>query len=216
MIFSTGTPIFSARSCLRGFLVREELVQRRVEEADGGREALEGLEDAGEVALLVGQQLGEGGFAVFDVVGEDHLAHGVDAVAFEEHVLGAGEADAGGAERDGVLGLLRGVGIGADLRGLVTLRAPVHQRGMNFLNFSRLLAVERLRRRAAGDDLGGGGLELAGIDVAAGAVDGEEVAFLEGLAVGRDGLGCRSRSAARRRRRRRLCPSGGRRAPRAS
>ena len=45
---------------LRGVLVREELVQRRVEEADGGREAFEGLEDAGEVALLVGQELGQG------------------------------------------------------------------------------------------------------------------------------------------------------------
>ena len=39
--------------------------------------------------LLVGQQLGERLLAVVDVVGEDHLAHGVDAVAFEEHVLGA-------------------------------------------------------------------------------------------------------------------------------
>ena len=37
---------------LRGVLVGEELVQRRVEEADGGREALQRLEDADEVALL--------------------------------------------------------------------------------------------------------------------------------------------------------------------
>ncbi len=48
------------------------------------------------------------------VVGEDHLAHGVDAVALEEHVFGAGEADAGGAEGEGVFGLLRSVGVGAD------------------------------------------------------------------------------------------------------
>ena len=69
--------------------MREELVQRRVEEADGGREAFERLEDADEVFLLVGQQLGERLLPVLDVVGENHLAHGVDAVAFEEHVLGA-------------------------------------------------------------------------------------------------------------------------------
>ena len=93
---------------LRGVLVREELVQRRVEEADGGREAFQRLEDADEVALLVRQQLGERGFAGLDVVGEDHLAHGVNAVAFEEHVLGAREADAGGAERHGVFGLAPG------------------------------------------------------------------------------------------------------------
>ena len=116
MIFSTGTPIFFARSSCCALVVRQELVQRRIEEADGGREALERLEDAGEVLALIGQQLGQRGLAVVDVVGEDHLAHRVDAVAFEEHVLGAGEADAGGAERDGVLGLLRRVGVGADLR----------------------------------------------------------------------------------------------------
>lgn len=47
---------------LRGFLVREELVQWRVEEADGGREACQGLEDADEVALLARQELGEAFF----------------------------------------------------------------------------------------------------------------------------------------------------------
>jgi hypothetical protein len=35
--------------------------------------------------------------------------------AFEEHVFGAAQADAGGAERDGVGGLFGGIGIGADL-----------------------------------------------------------------------------------------------------
>jgi hypothetical protein len=78
-----------------------EFVQRRVEEADGGRVAFEGLEDADEVFLLVRQQLGERGFAGLDVVGEDHLAHGVNAIALEEQVLDAGQPDALGAERDG-------------------------------------------------------------------------------------------------------------------
>jgi hypothetical protein len=58
------------------------------------------LEDADEVALLVGQELRERFLPVLDVVGEDHLAHGVNAVALEEHVLGAAQADARGAERD--------------------------------------------------------------------------------------------------------------------
>ena len=93
-IFSAVMPIFCASSCLRGVVVRQEFVQRRIEEANRRREALERLEDADEILALIRQELGERGFAVFGVVGEDHLAHGVDAVAFEEHVLGAAEADA--------------------------------------------------------------------------------------------------------------------------
>jgi hypothetical protein len=41
-------------------VMRHELVQGRVEEADRGGQAVEGLEDAGEVLALVGQELGEG------------------------------------------------------------------------------------------------------------------------------------------------------------
>jgi len=48
--------------------------------------------------------------------GEDHPAAGGGAGAVEEHVLGAGEADALGAERHGLGGLLRVVGVGADLQ----------------------------------------------------------------------------------------------------
>jgi len=80
-------------------------VERGIQEADGHRVALEGAEDAGEIIPLVGEDLGEGDLAGLDGLGEDHLAHGVDAVAFEEHVLGAAEADAAGAERDRVFGL---------------------------------------------------------------------------------------------------------------
>ncbi len=83
---------------LAGFIVRQELVQRRVQEADGRRAAIQGLEDADEVLALERQQLGQGLFAAGDVIGQDHLAHRDDAVAFEEHVLGAGQADALGAE----------------------------------------------------------------------------------------------------------------------
>jgi hypothetical protein len=94
--------------------VRQELVQRRIEEADGGREALQRLEDAEEVLALVRQELRQGGFCGPASVSARIISRiGVDAVALEEHVLGAGEADAVGAERDGLGGLLRGVGVGA-------------------------------------------------------------------------------------------------------
>ena len=85
---------------LRGAIVRQEFVQRRIEETDGGREALQLLEHADEIFALVGQEFRQRSFAVVGVVGEDHFAHGVDAIAFEEHVLRAAEADAGRAERD--------------------------------------------------------------------------------------------------------------------
>ena len=79
--------------------VRQELVQRRIQEANRRRIALQRPEDAGEVLALVRQQLGERRLPLLERLGEDHLAHRVDAVALEEHVLGAGEADADGAER---------------------------------------------------------------------------------------------------------------------
>ena len=43
----------------------------------------------------------------------------VDAIAFEEHVLGTAEADAFGTEGDGVGGLVGLVGVGADAQGAV-------------------------------------------------------------------------------------------------
>ena len=106
--------------------VRQELVERRVEEADRHREALQGAEDAGEVLALVGQQLGERGLSLLHRLGEDHLAHRVDAIPLEEHVLGAGQPDADGAERDRVLRLLRRIGVGPDAHAC-RLRAPLHQ-----------------------------------------------------------------------------------------
>ena len=42
----------------------KEFVQGRVQQANGARQALERLEDALEVALLVGKELGNGGHAV--------------------------------------------------------------------------------------------------------------------------------------------------------
>ena len=76
--------------------------------------------------LLVRQQFVDGLLAVLEIPGEDHLADGIDAVALEEHVLGAGEADAAGAEGDGVCDLLGSVGVGANLEPR-DLRAPVHE-----------------------------------------------------------------------------------------
>ena len=106
--------------------VGQELVEWWIQQADGGGHALEGGEDAGEVGALVGKEFGESGLAVAQFRGEDHFAHGVDAIAFEEHVFGPGQADAGGAEGEGDARLFWGVGIGAD-REAGCFGAPVHE-----------------------------------------------------------------------------------------
>ena len=94
----------------------EELVQRRIEGADGDGQRPHRLEEANEVGALHGQELLERGAAVLLGGGEDHGAHVLDAVFGEEHVLGAAEADAFGAEEQRLLGVARDVGVGADLQ----------------------------------------------------------------------------------------------------
>ena len=108
------------------FAPRQELVQRRIESADGDRESVHGAEDADEVGALHGQQLLQRGATVFLVAGENHGAHVRQAVFGEEHVLGAAESDAFGAERAGLQGVARNVGIGANTDAAERL-GPAHE-----------------------------------------------------------------------------------------
>ena len=91
----------------------------------------------------------------------------MDAVALEEHVLGAAEADAFGAEVAGPLGVGGRVGVGADLERAV-LVGPLHDRGEVAGEFGRL------------------GGDFAGHHFAGRAVDREDVLVGEGLAADRD------------------------------
>ena len=149
---------------LAGLVVGQEFVERRVEQADGDRQAVHRLEDADEVLLLIGLQRGEGLLPPFLVVGQDHLPHVDDPLALEEHVLGAAQADPLGAELAGLDGVGGRVGVGADLEGPGLVR-PRHQLG----------EVARDRRVD--------GRDLADHDVAGGAVDGHEIADLDDLAI---------------------------------
>ena len=94
--------------------LREELVERRIDRADGHRRSPHRLEDAVEVLALQRQQLVERLAAIALVVGEDHPLHDRDASFAEEHVLGTAQPDAPRAERVGDLRLIRQVGVGAD------------------------------------------------------------------------------------------------------
>ncbi len=71
-------------------------------------------------ARCIGRSFASARAAARLVVGEDHLAHRDDAVALEEHVLGAAEADALGAEAARGARVERRVGVGAHLHA----RAP--------------------------------------------------------------------------------------------
>ena len=77
--------------------------------------AVHRLEDSFEVAALHRQQLGQRAPPSGLVARDDHLAHRVDAVALEEHVLGATEPDALGAEAARDARIVRRVGVGAHL-----------------------------------------------------------------------------------------------------
>ena len=94
-------------------VLRNEFVQRRVEQADGDGIAVHHLEERFEVAALHRQQLGERHAAAGFVIGENHLAHGLDTGIFEKHVFRAAETDTLRTERECRPGVAGGVGVGA-------------------------------------------------------------------------------------------------------
>ena len=140
--------------------MRQELVQRRIEQPDRDRQPLHGLEQLDEIAALHRQELVERFAPRFLVVGEDHLAHRLDARLVKEHVLGAAEADAFGAELDRDAGVRRRIGIGAHAQ-RARLVGPSHQR------------AELARHRRFGHRHG------AGQHLPGRAVDGDGLAALE-------------------------------------
>ena len=145
-------------------------MQRRIEQPDGHRQAAHDLEQLDEIVALHRQQLRERGAALRLVVGQDHLAHRADAVLVEEHVLGAAEPDALGAEFHRHARVVRRVGVGAHAE-LARLVGPAHQRR----ELARQLRLDH--RHPAGQHLAGR------------AIDGDEIAGAERLAG--DGHGAR-------------------------
>ncbi|MPL94795.1 hypothetical protein SDC9_40953 [bioreactor metagenome] len=147
-------------------VVRQELMQRRVEEPDADRLARHDVEERDEVGALHRQQTLERDAPVVRRVGKDHLPHQRQAILVEEHVLGAGKADALGLEHARGAGILGSVGIRphADVAHVV---GPVQQRAE---------AVVERRLQHLGD---------ACQHLAIGAVNGNHVAFAEDPAAGR-------------------------------
>ena len=132
----------------------QELVQRRIEQPDRDRQPAHDREQIDEVGALHRQELLQRRAPARFVVGQDHLAHGDDAVALEKHMLGAAEADALGPEGPRRAGVARRVGVGANLESARRV-GPTHQgrelareRGLQHLD----LADEHLPGRAVERD----------------------------------------------------------------
>ena len=150
--------------------VGHELVQRRIEQANRHGQAVHRFEQALEVAPLDREQLGERLAASGLVVGEDHLADGLDAVAFEEHVLGTAQPDTLRSETEGRFRVARRVGVSADLQ-VCVLVGQFHQLGEVAAHFGVLRG------------------HLALVDDARRAVERNPVAFLVGLVAYGDRAG---------------------------
>ena len=138
-------------------------MERRIKEADGDRLAFEGLIELLEVALLIGKNLIKSFFSLFNSIGADHLAESSDSVSLEEHMLCTAKADALCAELNSLGCVARSICVGANLKGSVLI-SPAH-------DSAELACDGSVDSR---DD--------AVIDVTGGAVDGDEVALMEGLA----------------------------------
>ena len=133
-LFLVLAGVFESRHLDEQLLVaRQELVQRRIDQADDDRVAVaslgvaHGAEDALEVAALEWQQLIERLLAFREVRREDHALDDRQALLLHEHVLGAAEADALRAEGDGALRVARVVRVGPDAE-RARLVGPAEQR----------------------------------------------------------------------------------------
>ncbi len=154
--------------------VWQEFMKRRVQETDGDREPIHRFEDRLEIRSLHGQQLGERAASAGDITRYDHLAHGGDPVALEEHVLRAAEPDPLRPERSRDARVTRCVGIGSHPKPADCVRPFEHAReGLIEWRIGR-----PLRPGHDAHDFARDGWQRAAIDRATGAVDCQPISFL--------------------------------------
>ena len=164
--------------------VRQELVKRRIEKTDACRAAFKGAQDAIKVSALVRQQLGKRTLTTRRVLAENHLAHGINAVTFKEHVLGAAQTNTFRAERHGLADLLRSIGVGANTKSAIAIR-KVHDKlkvaSHTALGWLHGASHQHLLQLTVSS------VDLALDDFASGAVDGEEIALFQDLSIATQG-----------------------------
>ena len=142
-----------------------ELVQRRIEETDGYGVTAERLVQFFEVALLHRLDLRQSSLSLFHGIRADHFAERRDTVGLEEHMLGAAKADALRAEGSRLLRVCGGIRVGADSHCLIFVGK---------LHDPSEVAGRSIRRH---------GRDAFAVDVAGGAVEGNDVALFIYFAV---------------------------------
>ena len=106
--------------------VWQKLMQRRIEQTNGYRQAGHLAKDADEVAALQRQQFLQRFLASADAVRKNHLAHCGQSLIAKEHVLSATQADAFGAKRRAQSLRRSGVSAFARTRKSAKLVGPLH------------------------------------------------------------------------------------------
>ena len=200
---------------LRGVIVRQEFMQRRIEKTNRRRKTFERFENADEIARVDTAAISPALFSDRPTLSrQDHFAHGVDAIAFEKHVFGAAKTDAAGAKRDRVFRLLGRIGVGAHTHAR-DLRAPIHQLIEIAIRLGLLRDLVAMEQSL--NDFRWGGSAIAGVNRPARPVDRKViVAFAETRCRLPTSFSRGNRCSAPRRRRYKLCPSAARPAPRAN
>ena len=103
-----------------------ELVERWVEQTDVHMATVHSLEDAVEVGLLIGEELGKSLLTTLYRVSQNHLTHSNNLLVVEEHVLCTCQTDTLSTELTCNLSIVRSISIGANLH-LGILVAEVHE-----------------------------------------------------------------------------------------
>src|SRR5207302_5322861 len=120
--------------------------------------------------------------ALFGGVGQDEVLDQLAALA-EEHVLGADQAHAAGAEPAGPGAVRAGVGVGVDAEAALVIGVR-HDRVHGPDQVVGLVGVRVQFALEVAHDLGGDDRDLAQVDGTAGAVDGDHVALADRDAAG--------------------------------
>ena len=163
-----GDSEFFGQIPLGCFIVGDELMEGRIEEADGGGQAFQRLENPCEIGALGGQKFGQGFAPFICIFRQNHFADMVDTVSLKEHVFRAAESDALGSEGDCVSHLVRLVGVGADFK-FPALICPLHQLGEHAVDGA--FGWGQIFVDQDADNIGGRGFHLPGEDFPRGAID---------------------------------------------
>ena len=147
-----------------------ELMKRRIEEADGYGVTAESLKESLKVGLLHRLDLCKSSFALLNGLGTDHLTESTDSRRIEEHMLGTAKSDSLCAEGCCLLSVLGSVGVGAYAHSLI-LVGKLH-------DTAEVTAVRVCRN----------GRDQAIVNVARRAVEGYRIALGVGLACESEAL----------------------------